>query len=136
MTMILSIEELQKVTSSDHVYKNSFGLTLSKVEELIGTPTIEQGEVKNTKTEPVEMYQDLWQLSSDTYYVTFNESVSLVTDRSAILLPHVNIMRAGGIIVPRVVERSGQVRTVMRTNNRVKISPDTPIATMVVFNNE
>lgn len=134
--MILSIEELQKVTSSDHVYKNSFGLTLSKVEELIGTPTIEQGEVKNTKTEPVEMYQDLWQLSSDTYYVTFNESVSLVTDRSAILLPHVNIMRAGGIIVPRVVERSGQVRTVMRTNNRVKISPDTPIATMVVFNNE
>lgn len=133
--MILNKTELKKITSSDHIYKYSFGLTVSDVEELIGTPVIESGRVNNVSSKNVEMYQDLWQLSPDTYYIRFNESVTLKTSQSAILLPHINAMKAGATIYPRTVVGGGnsQMRAVFRPNRRMKLAPDTPVATMVVF---
>lgn len=133
--MILKREQLEEITSSEHVYWNSIGVTLSDVEELLGTPLLEKGRVENVTTDKVEMHQGLWKLSPDTYYVKFNESIELVNNMVGLLLPHVNLIRAGATIYPRLVDNmeDGQVRAVMRVNNRVQMAPDTPVGTVVVW---
>jgi len=133
--MMLERKDLRKITSSAHIESHSIGLTVADIQEVVGVPTLADGEV-DADSRSVGMHQGAWKLSMGTYYLVFNESVTFQTnDQVGVLLPHTNVIRCGGVVPPRLLEPSGprEIRATLYTPGRMQVDAETPVATLVVF---